>query len=418
MKNLYTICFCTLNIVFATLTMYVGNQSDIQVSGLRFNQELKSTQFVMYNPIANTSLVLHDFGYSTILVGSSTLNPLNGIYYFSHSQDSKNYTLVGVNSKTGDVVSQVSTNDLAIRETEYDFKTGTLYGLRPKKIEDDSNLVSPGYVVEFVRVNPAIAQTDVIKTINEFDQIVVNTSCYNSNTGVFIVAAKNTKVSLSDIRLYFIDAQTGNILHRTNPLQYQLNAIQYNNRTNSFIGFATTSTNSMQIASVDSNGVFTMLSDETFAAIYETHIAFDQMNSLLTARVVNSELYKPYTIVFNVETKEFVSNVPVDVTAETVHEWEINNQEFASMFYKTSSVEVEDNQEVEIYPNPTYSVGCTIKGIGNFVRADVYTVNGNLIHTFTTPELELPASISSGMYTIMIHRAVGDVILKQFVVVR
>lgn len=416
-RTMYSLCSIALAIAFSSASLQAEHPTDVATNGVRFNTETKSTQFVVYNPLSNTSTVLHDFGSSSVLVGSSTVNPQSGVYYFTHTKDGKSYTVVGINSQTGEVLSEVDTDNHTVKEAEFDYKTGTLYGIRATQNTKDSSLVNPTYTVEFVRIDPATSAVEVIRELTEFDQVVVNTSCYNSNTGEYIIAGINTTESLGKIRLYVIDAQSGKVVKQTNPLEYRINALQYDNKNNAFIGFVTTGLNTMQIATINYDGEFQVLSDEKFAGIWETHIAYDQMKSLLVARVINPEKYAPYTIVFNTESKEFVSNIPTTVTSESVHEWEISNQEFAALFYQTSAVEEEKTNYSTIQPNPVHSGFATIQGVTNFSQADVYSITGVKVHTSTTPELQL-SSLASGVYKVLIHNNTGGVITKQLVITR
>lgn len=416
-KNIYSMCSIALTLVVGSITMQAQHPWEVATNGMRFNTQSGTTQFVKYNPSSNTTEVLKDFGGCSVLVGSSTLSPQNGVYYITYTTDGKNYTLAGVNATTGELQSEISTSADAIKETEFDYKTGSLYGIRAIKNLQDSNLTNPSYTVQFVRANPTTSSIELIREITEFNQVVVNTSCYNSNTGEYIVAAKNTSESMSETKLYYIDAASGTINRSSAALPFRVNALNYNNRNNTLVGFATTESNLMQLVSINQQGEIEVLHSQKFSALFETHVAFDQMKSLLIARVVDTELYKPHTIVFNVESKQFLSNIQTVVASDAVHEWEINNQEFATMFYKTSTVDESTEQQILLHPNPVQQDICTISNAQNFAFATVYSTTGEQLLTSNSPRLNLSA-LATGCYTVHIHSSNGLVHSRTVLVTR
>lgn len=394
-------------------------QPQLRICAMRYNQQTQVRDFVHYNPFTDQITRSEAMPFNSFVFGTSTLSSQSGVYYIQ-SLNSADQGITRIDADNGTVLGFTPMPSLDFpKEAEFDYQTGELYGIKATQTGTDSSGFFPVYLVEFVRFDPVTSQTTIIDTIREFDNIVVNTSTYNSLTREFIVVGINSAEVERQARIYWIDAVTGRINHRSNPLDVRVGELQFDNNNNRLLGIAATDNFTCFLAEYDSSGTATPISAYRFSGYIVSNTAFDQESSLYVGRFLEQNSNATRTVVINTLTGDVVSNIPSEDATTVINEWEINNERFASLKFGTSSV-TEDSEyrlPITVTPHPATGNSVTFQTEKGITSVDVYNSNG--IQMYSGQSAVLPTNgLPSGVYNAVIHLEDGTTTRLPVVVIK
>lgn len=407
MKNSYRLfLFC---LFLSGLSLSVQAQQ-MNILALRYDPETGTRSFIHYNPFTNgISLEEPIESFVNVVFGTSTLDPVSSTYYVAGWADNS-LNVTGIYAPSGRTMMTTNTGFTTTKEAEFDYRTGELYGLQRGRFlevrmpEEDSI-----YAMDFIRTDPQSGTIRVINEVGEFNAFVLNTSCYNSNEGIYIVAGVNT-LNNDGVHIYWIEAESGTILRRTEALDYGIGELLYDNLNDRLIGIMNNGNGVATLVNIDSNGVATPLTTYEIRGYVASNSAYDQASSLFAAMVLEPGATTLRTVVINTMTGEVVSNVE---GMPNINEWEVDNTAFATALYRqpTSVKEnISEGATAVFYPNPITGNGCRIQTPDN-QAADLrlYTSNGiEVLRTRVNSNDAIDLSLlGSGIYTAVVQNTGG-----------
>lgn len=388
----FTLVFCFTSKAFA---------SDIRILGVKYDSENGKRSFVHYDPFTDEVTLNKDVPFLNFVLGTSTFDPSTSNYYISTWAVMQNEKRIfGIFSKNGEIVNELDTKLNVLTETEFDFKTGELCGFVKGGIIDIDTLNNDTIVgLNFVKINPKTEEVNVLSEIKEFNATVLNTSCYNSNKAIYIVAAVDIKKD-EGLRIFWIDAKTGDIINKTEPLNYNLGELLYDNKNDRLIGYKHDNDGGL-LVSIDEKGEATPISDFKIKGYVASNTAFDQQNSLFIASILEENSTSMQTIVINTLNGNVESNIN---TEYQINEWEIDNTDFANKFYVKSSIENNSNEGLYLSPNPVTSNFISLNGITNKVNLRIFNLLGiELVNREIIANQKIDVSLlENGVYTAII----------------
>lgn len=374
MKNKISKIRLLMAILVSLNFVNIAFANDIKIVGIKYDGSAGKRTFVQYNPYTDDVSLNKDLPFLNFVFGTSTYDPSTSKYYISTWNVMANEKRIyGIYSPFGEVIDEVDTKLYALTESEYDFKTGELCGFVNGNVIEVDTLTNDTIVgLNFVKINPNTGELSVIGEIKEFNGPVLNTSCYNSNKGIFIVSAVNLRKD-DRARIYWIDANTGKVINTSEPLDYNIGELLYDNKNDRLIGYKNDE-NGGSLVTINEKGEATPISDFKIKGYVASNTAFDQKSSCFVASILEENSTSLQTIVINTLTGKVESNIK---TEHQINEWEVDNTEFARLFYKTASVnnEVEVNN-IQVSPNPTKSNFIEVSGLEGTYKVRVFNLIG------------------------------------------
>lgn len=391
---------------------------DYYVMALRYNTETQSRTFARYNASKGIIEKETELPFLNFLMGSSTQDAYRGLYYVTSVKDnSSDYGVTSIETATGAVATSPLNENIIPIEAEFDYSNGMLYGLRKgRMLAGDSMLGGIISAMEFVSTNPETGNVTLKSEFTDINAVSLNTSCYNSNKGIYIFAGVNFIDGENKLRIYWIDASTGQLLRRTEPLEYNIGEMIYDNLNDRLLAIIHNN-DAGSLSVINDNGEAQPVTPLQINGYIASSTAFDQLSSRYILNMLIPGYPTVRTVVINTLNGEVESDVPALVN---LNEWEIDNSYFANTRYGTTSVNQDNEQNiaVSVFPNPVQENTILIQGLTQQAVLDLYSADGVQISTMQAmpgQAIQLPA-LQAGVYMLQCRQGTQLTIHKLMIV--
>ncbi|MEO1415188.1 MAG: T9SS type A sorting domain-containing protein [Bacteroidota bacterium] len=390
------------------------------------NPNQSDFQLVQVNPFNGSTVALYTLPNTfAVIGGGSTYDPILKRFHFWGLDDNNAYTYFSASTGTPDLITN-GINNFTPSELQYDLQTGITYGLEWDQTTSTEYLMSidpqTGLPVDSMPLAGVAAKA-------------VWSSGYNSNHHrFFFVGIDNANV----LRFYYIDAQTGQIVHQPQIARSpQFLALQYDLTTDQVIALEVQidptkpqqgglDYRELWVSNVDTvTGLSTPISSAPIWEGYEWGIQggftdFDQQTETFMFLVVDPDSGGRRLNLVDVNNGQLISTTPFP---DLIFEIECDNLVFARTAYSNAPTSVREiaQTELQLYPNPTN--GQFVLELPEGVQAErisVFDVQGREV-AFSQIQ-QSPSDVvlkleptASGVYQVQVQTQAGELLVKKLI---